>query len=458
MKFSPIAVALPALCLLLATVLITADTYANDADVFERLPIEIEAVGINGRTLVVAPDGKPDAAGTEDDPLSLQAAADQTQPGDTVLLRGGTYRNADNPGEFAVLIIRNPGTAENWIRYANYPGEHPVFDFNSLRAIQVAGASHLVIEGLEIDGRNDEVDPKEAWDHAEAFKGDDFTRNEFFGVGIRVSTSDDGGPKRFAHHIIIRNNHVHHCSGGGIATGRADYLLIEDNIVHHNAFYTPWGGSGISIWTSANHDDRQDVYRTVVRRNICFQNDNLVEFWMLNSLSDGNGIILDALQNTQDNLTQDGYNRAYEGRILVADNLCFYNGGRGVNVFESDNADIVNNTLFANAQRGNIENEIEFGRAHNMNVHFNVIVPLPDKRAFGGYQSENVVNSHNMISGGEEHPNFKFGPSTLRETPRFIKKPKRATPGHPPVDLDSFDFSLRPNSPGAGVMGARLAD
>lgn len=410
------------------------------------LAVQIAARGLDGRTLIAAPDGVADAAGTLDDPLTLQAAADRVEPGDTVLVRAGTYRNADRPGEMAALIIRRGGTAERWVRFANYPDEKPLIEFNSLRGIKVEGAAYVVIEGFEIDGRNDEVDPAEAYAHAEAFTGDGYDRNEFFGVGIRLGTSGGEDPA-FPHHVIIRNNHVHHCSGGGIATARADYVLIEDNTVHHTSFYTPWGGSAISVWSSANFDDRQNVYRTVVRGNTCYQNDNLTRFWMMRKFSDGNGIIMDALQNTQDNITQDGYDRQYNGRILVAHNVCFFNGGRGINLYESDRIDVLHNTLYHNALRDNIENEIEIGRAHHVRTHNNIIVPAPGKRAIGGYQSERTAISHNLVHGGEPHPDFPLGPGTVDADPGFRQAPPPTQTTDPPVDPRSFDFTLRSSSP-----------
>lgn len=408
------------------------------AGAWEDLPYDIAERGLTGRIYVVSPDGDDTNPGTEQAPLrTLQAAADRVEPGDTVLARAGTYRNTE---DMAVLDIHRGGTPENWVRFANYPGEKPVIEFNSLRGIRTVGASYVVIEGFEIDGRNDEVDPVEATAHAEAFKGENHERTEFFGVGIRVSTTESL-PKTFSHHIIIRNNHVHHCSGGGIGSARGDYLLIENNIVHDTSFYTPWGGSGISVWSSANHDDRQDVYRTVIKDNICYRNDNRVKFWMMGKFSDGNGIILDALQNTQDNVTQDGYDRAYNGRILVVNNVCFFNGGRGVNIYESDNVDVIHNTLYLNGQRDNITNEIEIGRAHNCRIYNNIIQVKPGQQAIGGYQSSDIIIDHNLIVGSEP-TDFDYGSNRIAADPAF-----NAPPAAMDAVIERIDFTLAPNSP-----------
>ncbi|MEL7087669.1 MAG: right-handed parallel beta-helix repeat-containing protein [Planctomycetota bacterium] len=430
-----------------------ADAQAAPEVLAAELPYDIAEVGLTGRTLIAAPDGKPNAAGTEADPLTLQAAADQTQPGDTVLARGGVYTNGGNT--FAALNIKNTGTADHWIRYANYPGENPVIRFDSLRGIRVEGACYLVIEGFEVDGQNEKVDRQAAFEHAENFTGQDHSQTRFFGVGIRLSTTEppsdpapEGWERTNPHHIIVRGNKVRHTSGGGIASARGDYLLIENNEIFKTSFYTPWGGSGISIWQSANHDDRQDVYRTVIKDNVCYQNDNRVKFWMMKAFSDGNGIILDALHNSQENIIGDGYTTAYNGRILVVNNLCFLNGGRGVNVFESDNIDVIHNTLHFNAQRDNIENEIELGRTKNTRIFNNIINVASGKQAIGGYQASEITTDFNLIHGSRRpHANFPYGEHVVTADPECVRAPQRAPSGNTPMPMDKVSFELKTNSP-----------
>ncbi|QDU70518.1 right-handed parallel beta-helix repeat-containing protein [Mucisphaera calidilacus] len=379
------------------------------------LPYDIRAEGLNGTTYYVSPLGSDNNPGTLGRPLrTLQAAADRAQPGDTVLARAGTYSAQDS---YATLIITTTGTPEQWIRYANYPGERPLIRFNSLRGIAIRGASHIVIEGFELDGRSREVDPEEALAHATGFKGDDHSQTHFFSVGIRVENTEQNLP----HHVIIRDNFIHHCSGGGIATARADYLLIENNHVYKTSLYTPWAGSGISVWESHNHDDRQDVYRTVVKDNISHHNNNLVPFWIQKKVTDGNGIIMDALKTAQ-GIIEDDYTKPYSGRILIANNVCMFNGGRGINLYESDRVDVVHNTLYHNGQRENSTNEIELGRADNVSVYNNIIVPIPGERAIGGYQSTGLRAGHNLVDGAGKS-DFTYGQNTRDEDPRFVTLP-----------------------------------
>ena len=376
----------------------------------EELPVDIEAVGLTGRTIHVAPDGDDDADGSEASPMrTLQAAADAVEPGDTVLVREGVYEDVDDT---IPLQITKGGTEENWVRFANYPGEVPTIDFDALRGIEVQGADYVVIEGFEVVGPSADVDPEAATEHAEGYEGNTHTPTHFFSVGIRVSTRNDD-PDDYSHHVIVRDNRIRDTSGGGIATARADYLLIEDNHVTGTSFYTPWGGSGISVWQSTNHDDRTDVYRTVVRGNTSAYNDNKVKFWMIGKFSDGNGIIIDALRNTQPELLSGAEPTPYSGRVLVADNLCHDNGGRGINLYESDNIDIFRNTLRNNARRDNIQQEVEFGRSENVVLRHNLIVPADDRRAFGGYEYDDLTFEENLILGGKKNGGFKLKGNTV---------------------------------------------
>ena len=415
------------------------------------LPVDIEAVGLDGRTWVVSPEGNDAGAGTEAEPLqTLQAAADRVEPGDTVLVREGTYTN-DN--DHAVVVLRRGGTADRWVRLANFPGETPVIRFDSLRGIKTESASYLVIEGFEIDGRSDEVDPAAATVHAEAFQGQDHSQHQFFGVGIRISTSE-AEPDRYGHHLIIRGNHVHHTAGGGIATARADYLLIENNRIHHTSFYTPWGGSGISVWQSSNFDHRQDVYRTVIRNNVSYLNDNRVKFWMIQKFSDGNGIILDALHNSQENIIGDGYTQKYDGRVLVANNVCYLNGGRSVNIYESDHVDLIHNTLLFNAQRDNIKNEIELGRTHDTRIFNNLIDVASGKQAVGGYQSGDITMNHNLIHG-TLGTDFEHGDDLVTQPPRLARFPGSADVKKlSQTTADRFDFRPVKQSPAVGAASS----
>jgi hypothetical protein len=108
--------------------------------------------------LIVAPDGKDDAAGTLEAPTTLTSALTRITAGHTIFARDGRYAFAAQ-----VTIARgNSGSEGNPKRLAPYASEHPVLDFSSEpygtgsnpRGLQIDG-SHWNVRGLEVTGAAD---------------------------------------------------------------------------------------------------------------------------------------------------------------------------------------------------------------------------------------------------------------------------------------------------------------
>jgi Right handed beta helix region len=113
----------------------------------------------------VAPHGSDEASGSAAAPFAtVQRAQAAAAPGDTVFLRGGTYRLeerhiARTERIFAyVTLLDKSGEPGRPIRYAAWPGEKPVFDLSAVKpadrrvhAFRVTG-SWLHLEGFEVVG------------------------------------------------------------------------------------------------------------------------------------------------------------------------------------------------------------------------------------------------------------------------------------------------------------------
>jgi len=114
------------------------------------------SISLNATTYYVATSaggGSDSNPGTFTQPWgSLLHAFTSTsvQPGDTVFIRGGIYYIIENGT--GIRCTRN-GTSDNWIVYANYPGEEPIMDFGNIVAGDIAytGLRH---DGIVLSGVN----------------------------------------------------------------------------------------------------------------------------------------------------------------------------------------------------------------------------------------------------------------------------------------------------------------
>ena len=95
--------------------------------------------------IFVAPDGSGD--GSAGRPMSLGKAVAMVEPGQTISLRGGTYRLTDP------ISITASGTQDKPIVLRNYRGERPVLDASGISADKWAITQHSswwTVQGLEI--------------------------------------------------------------------------------------------------------------------------------------------------------------------------------------------------------------------------------------------------------------------------------------------------------------------
>ncbi len=264
---------------------------------------------------------------------TLRKAADLTLPGDTVYAMNGDYVNTKQ--DYNILTILRAGASGAPITFRNYPGHKPriVVAANNWTGIKVC-ASHIVIEGFEIAGNAANI----AYEYAYSQKDNKFNcATNANGICV------DGRKYGTLHHISIRANDVHHMPGAGIVVVAADYVGVNGNQAHSCSWWTVYGCSGISIYSSRGIDANTKAYKTIVRRNICYDNETFIPTLTSGRIGDGNGIIIDDNKNTQ----QEGV-PAYSGRTLVVNNLCYNNGGAGVQLYSSVNVDCINNTNYFN--------------------------------------------------------------------------------------------------------------
>lgn len=194
--------------------------------------------------------------------------------------------------------------------------------------------------------------------------------------GIEVSDS---------HNIEIVDNEVAYCGGGGINFNQSDMIRITCNLIHDNGTRNSDQHSGISVYQPINYrtNPRTRYWGVLITRNVSHSNRN-ERPTAAGDLTDGNGIIIDDTKYTQTrylnryNLQHIRVSAAgeknggkekdrerenaavlgkmqprlpYDRPILIEGNLCYFNGGSGVQCFEAVGVKIKNNTCVGNRQR-----------------------------------------------------------------------------------------------------------
>jgi hypothetical protein len=235
-------------------------------------------------TFYVATTGSDGDDGTLDAPFrTLNYAVGLLHPGDTLLVRGGTYRewlNSAVPG----------GTS--WsapVTIAAYPGEMPVLRPAKEEADQVlkfaSGSEHFIsIEGLVLDAA------RVLYDAVKITAGDGVAShirllnceimnapqqgvlvtqvgadyNEFVNCKIH-----DNGTDNFNHGMYLETSHnlVDGCEfynnagygiqiykGNGVSGQDASYNLVENCVIHDNGLYGNSGSSGIGLFTGVGNE------------------------------------------------------------------------------------------------------------------------------------------------------------------------------------------------------------
>ena len=344
-------------------------------------------------------------AGDDDNDGSLPSLAFRTlnhavttlQPGDELLVLEGDY-DEDFRTDTAVYIDAK-GTADAWIRIAAYPGHNVVVRGTERNAFKLEGAEYLELSNLELIGTGDDK----------------------LGAGVHIETP--------SHHILVLNNRVHGFPAGGINVTGSSHITVAGNEVFGNARFHPTQHSGISFWRPENLgiDDDANGYSNYVVNNIVYDNKNTVPGE--SGITDGNCVILD-----QSNLT--GYN----GRMLIANNVCFNNGGRGVNIHDSAHADVVNNTLYQNLTSTDLEGsnaEIMAYQSSDSSFVNNLVIPSDGQQAARQQSSDGIIFVNNVLvadDAGVGGDNIQISPTS----PDIID----GIVAFASIDPETADFSL----------------
>ncbi|MBV8599355.1 MAG: right-handed parallel beta-helix repeat-containing protein, partial [Actinobacteria bacterium] len=192
----------------------------------------------NGPTYYVSTSGSDGASGSAGTPWrTIGHALASVQPGDTVLVHGGTYPDW--------LVASRGGTSNGMVTVAAYPGEQVTITGR----LKVA-ADWLRFSGLDFVGQQGNSSDVLVWvdgSHDE-LANDSFTKSWM--SAIYVGEGGSGGSVPTDVRIVgndIESNGTHYNLDHGIYCGDCANVLIADNLIASNE------AAGIQLYPDANH-------------------------------------------------------------------------------------------------------------------------------------------------------------------------------------------------------------
>lgn len=384
-------------------------------------------------TYYVATNGSNSANGSSATPWKTinYAMARDLKPGDTVIVRPGTYNES--------VTIDNGGSAAGDVTLkSEVPGgaliRPPAGAWNAVYVWD----NYVTVDGFDIQGP--------------ANRGDGIEAND-------------------VHHISILNNKVHGNGESGIQFNWCEFIRVEGNETYENA--TSGWFSGISIYQTRNitGDTTTTGYRTIIRNNI--SHDNVTK---TGGHSDGNGIIIDDFQHTQETLgnTPAGRVPSYTYPTLVDGNVVYENGGKGIAVHWSNNVTVSNNTAYHNNQdlknTGTWRGELSNQDSNNNTWVNNIAVADPDvhsgNTAIGFYGSNSGTKWYNNLTfngtngqasvkleGGNNAAPTAANGNKLGVDPQFVNPANgdfHVKPGSAAIDSGTSSYGVGKTDVGGG--------
>lgn len=395
--------------------------------------ILVDNLSYAGPAWYVSPSGNDasnDGLSAEHPLATVQNALNRARPGDVIMVMDGSYASAGS-----VAHIRGTGSPAAWLVLRAHPGQRPVFRSTGWDCVKIGqgnnttrstapATAYVEVRGLTIEGCAKDVESKYK---DKIGKPEPETNGNGF-------SSDGRFQVETPHHLRIADCIVFDCPGGGMNAIDSDRVAFENNHVYGNCHWMIYAGSGISNLHGSNFENTPLEYRLLVRNNRCHDNYCTQRWSKTGKISDGNGIIVDDMRNTQ----TPSPTGIYQGRVLVQGNVSYLNGGSGMHAFSSNHVDFINNTAYGNNLVMDYS-QIGLTACSDCRMLNNIIVAPADKpinRVNGN--SKDIVISHNLYFGGNTPPTASDSPVTA--DPLF-------------VDAAKGDFRLKPGSPALRAGG-----
>lgn len=454
---------------------------------------------------------------------SISSAISIVNPGDTVSIIGEyknesfnssySYSNEHDPhlwhGENSIQINNLHGTASSYITLKAY-SSNTVLKGDGANIFRVLNSSYLKIEGFEIKGQvpnipistanalqfvyidiNNVGDPNDPTAGEIQFRDQDCISNCIPGAvvdgeiysslnGVNVSRPSYIDTRGFylshVHHIEITNNVIHDMPGGGLRVSHCEDIDIVNNEVFACSRKS-FSGTHALVVTKATSTRSTDDYRIKILRNKIHHNFNEQYSWSPSKtiitphIDEGKGISLQRNETTYDN--NNSININWEnGRILVANNICYYNGFSGVHSNDGNRIDMINNTCYFNSYTKSITEGATSSNGGNIGIsaqggsdiriinNISIIDSGLSKSAIASNLSiaDGLIVKNNLVYGTSQN-----GTTGIIDEDPDVVAVQINTQLLDPLFVDplNFDFSLQQNSPAidnADIINAPIDD
>lgn len=266
-----------------------------------------------------------------------------------------------------------------------------------------------------------------------------------------------------SNNIIITNNTIHHTPGGGLRVSDGKFIdILENEIFRCSA--KSYSGTHALVVTRTQPISTLG-YSINILRNIIHHNYNEQFSWAPDKtiitprIDEGKGISL------QRNNTSTWINGT--GRIIVANNLCYYNGFSGIHSNDGHRIDFINNTCYLNSYTNSITYAGTSQKGNNIGISAqssndikminNISVIDTD---WGGFalaagNTSNLEVSDNIIFGfngsvNQDNDITNVDVNTIITNPLFVNSGNHL--------LETVhDFSLQLDSPAIGAANTTYA-
>ena len=450
---------------------------------------------------------------------SFDTATDMVSPGDTIFVMGSYTNTSYNPsyvysndhdphlwhGENSIKINNLNGNASNYITIKAFDGT-TILKGDGANIFRVQNSSYLRIEGFKIQGEVpnipistanflqfvyidadnviDPLDPTTAeikyrdqdcvsnCTAGEVVEGEIYTDLSNVSV-VRPSYIDTRGLYLSqVQHIDIISNTIHDMPGGGLRVSDCEDILIEGNEIYACSRKSYSGTHGLVV-TKATSTRTSDDYRIKILRNKIHHNYNEQYSWAPSKtiitphIDEGKGISLQRNQTTYEGNGDINVNWE-NGRILVANNMSYFNGFSGIHSNDGNRIDFINNTAYFNSYTksitlnttsnngGNIGISAQGGSDIKILNNISIIDAGLSKSAISSNltAADGLVVENNIIYG----TTLAGVPETINENANVVAVQVNTLKTDPLfVDPVNFDFSLQSISPAIGEADVNTA-